>query len=187
MRSVAVVIACVIALAAAGCGSHSETTSTTATPAQPATTVAEPSGPLVRVCDRSLARQVRRALRSNEFQGKVPSPTPTGTKRLSSCDFAKPVEISMDAAPDAVQRYQNRITESAQFAVDDKHFQPRPIRGVGARSLGGAGANWLPWLNQLLSARGKRVLIVVVNSESLRQSQRLAAAKEISLAVYRRL
>ncbi|HEX3294271.1 MAG TPA: hypothetical protein VHR38_11100, partial [Solirubrobacterales bacterium] len=106
---------------------------------------------------------------------------------LSSCDFAKVVEISMDGAPDAVQRYQNRIAESAQFAVDRKHFQPQPVTGIGEKPLGQAGANWLPWLNQLLSARGKRVLIVAINTESLPQAQRLAAAKAASLAVYGRL
>jgi hypothetical protein len=93
----------------------------------------------------------------------------------------------MDSALDAVQRYQNRITESAQSAVDNPHSQPRPVRGVGSKALGDAGANWLPWLNQLLSARGKRVLIVNVNAESLPRVQRLEAAKAISLAVYDRL
>jgi hypothetical protein len=171
-----------------GCGSsNSDTTSTTVTPSLPTTTVAAPSGPMVRVCDRALAREVSRALRSSGYERKLTSLKAAGTQRLSSCDFAKVVEISMDGAPDAVQRYQNRITESAQFAVDRKHFQPQPVSGIGSKSLGAAGANWLPWLNQLLSARGKRVLIVAVNIEALPQSQRLAAAKAVSLAVYDRL
>ena len=185
---ISIIWALAVVPALVGCGSsNSDTTSTTVTPPQPTTTVAAPSGPLVRVCDRSLARAVRRALRSSGFEGKLPPARLTGTKRLSSCDFAKVVEISMDGAPDAVQRYQNRITESAQFAVDRKHFQPQPVSGIGSKSLGAAGANWLPWLNQLLSARGKRVLIVAVNTEALSQSQRLGAAKALSLAVYDRL
>jgi hypothetical protein len=77
------------------------------------------------------------------------------------------------------------INRSSQ--VDNPHFQPRPVRGVGSKALGDAGANWRPWLNQLLSARGKRVLIVNVNAESLPRVQRLEAAKAISLAVYDRL
>jgi hypothetical protein len=153
----------------------------------PTTTVAAPGGAVARVCDRRLAAEVERALRSSGYERKLPRPTPTGTQRLSSCDFAKIVEISMDGAPDAVQRYQNRITESAQFAVDRKHFQPQPVSGIGEKSLGQAGANWLPWLNQLLSARGKRVLIVALNTESLPQTERLGAAKAISLAVYDRI
>jgi hypothetical protein len=175
-------------LALAGCGGGSGSqTSTRATPMPPTTTVAAPNGPVVRVCDHRLAAEVDNALRSNGYEGKLPKPTPTGTQRLSSCDFAKVVEVSMDGAPDAVQRYQNRIVESAQFAVDRKHFQPQPVTGVGEKSLGQAGANWLPWLNQLLSARGKRVLIVAINTESLPQAQRLAAAKAVSLAVYGQL
>ena len=153
----------------------------------PTTTVAAPSGAVARVCNRRLAAEVERALRSSGYERKLPRPTPTGTQRLSSCDFATIVEISMDGAPDAVQRYQNRITESAQFAVDRKHFQPQPVSGIGEKSLGQAGANWLPWLNQLLSARGKRVLIVALNTESLPQRVRLGAAKAISLAVYDRV
>ncbi|HEY6653063.1 MAG TPA: hypothetical protein VI028_02960 [Solirubrobacterales bacterium] len=188
MRSIPVVVASAMVLALWGCGgSGSDTTSTTVTPSQPTTTVAAPSGPMVRVCNRTLAREVSRALRSSGYERRVPSLMAAGTQRLSSCDFAKVVEISVDGAPDAVQRYQNRITESAQFAVDRKHFQPQPVSGIGSKSLGAAGANWLPWLNQLLSARGKRVLIVAVNSEALPQSQRLAAAKAVSLAVYDRL
>jgi hypothetical protein len=189
MRRLAAIIGCGLALALASCGGGSDSNDATtgASPSPPTTTVEAPSGPVVRICDRALAREVRSSLRSTGFAGKVPPPRASGTQRLSSCHFAKVVEISMDAAPDAVQRYQNRITESAQFAVDRKHFQPQPVGGIGASSLGDAGANWLPWLNQLLSARGKRVLIVAVNTESLPQSQRLASAKEISLAVYDRL
>jgi hypothetical protein len=188
VRPILVPIVLSMVLAIAGCGGGSDSqTSTRATPMPPTTTVAAPSGPVVRVCDHRLAAEVEKALRSNGYEGKLPKPTPTGTQRLSSCDFAKVVEISMDGAPDAVQRYQNRIAESAQFAVDRKHFQPQPVTGIGEKPLGQAGANWLPWLNQLLSARGKRVLIVAINTESLPQAQRLAAAKAASLAVYGRL
>jgi hypothetical protein len=188
IRRLACAAALVTSVALAGCGSSgSNTTSTRVIPTPSTATVPGPSGPIVRVCDRALAREVVRALRGDGFRGKVPAPAPAGTQRLSSCDLGKLVEISMDAAPDAVQRYQNRIAESAQFAVDRKHFQPQPVSGVGAKSLGGAGANWLPWLNQLLSARGKRVLIVAVNTEKLPQAQRLAAAKAISLAAWGRL
>jgi hypothetical protein len=58
---------------------------------------------------------------------------------------------------------------------------------VGDRRLGAAGANWIPFLHQLLSARGKRVLIVTVNGGGLSDAERLAAAKAISLAVWERL
>jgi hypothetical protein len=142
---------------------------------------------MVRICDRSLARRVSHALRSNRVGATLPAPTSTGTQRNSRCDFAKVVELSLDGAPDAVQRYQNRIVETAQFSESVPSHVPRTVRGVGDRRLGPAGANWIPFLHQLLSARGKRVLIVTVNGGGLSDTERLAAAKAISLAVWERL
>jgi hypothetical protein len=186
ISSLAVAVLCVIAVAVAGCGSDSETTSTTATLPQLTITVAPPSGPMVRICDRSLGRQVSQALRSNGVGGRLPQPTATGTPRNSRCDFAKVVELSMDNAPDAVQRYQNRVTETAQFSKSIPSHVPQPLEGIGDGRLGAAGANWIAFLHQLLSARGKRVLIVSVNGEAS-DSERLAAAKAITFAVYERL
>jgi hypothetical protein len=116
----------------------------------------------------------------------MPPPTPTGSQRNSRCDFAKVVELSMDGAPDAVQRYQNRVTETAQFSESIPSHVPKPLKGIGDRRLGAAGANWIPFLHQLLSARGKRVLIVTVNGPG-GDSERLSAAKAITFAVYDRL
>ena len=105
MRSIPVVIASVVVVALWGCGgADSDSTSTRVTPSQQTTTVTAPSGPIVRVCDQTLAREVGAALRSNGYEGRVPSPEATGTQRLSGCEFAKVVELSMDGAPDAVQR-----------------------------------------------------------------------------------
>jgi hypothetical protein len=130
---------------------------------------------------------VRQALRSNGFDAKLQPPTATGSQRNSGCDFARVVEISMDGATDAVQRYQNRVTETAQFSESIPSHVPQPLKGIGDRRLGAAGANWIPFLHQLLSARGKRVLIVTVNGAGASDSVRLSAAKAISLAVYQRL
>jgi hypothetical protein len=184
---ISVIFALAVVPALVGCGgSNSDTTGTTPSPPPPTTTVAAPSGPLVRVCDRSLARAVKQALRSNGFDVKLPAPTPTGTQRNSRCDFAKVVELSMDSAPDAVQRYQNRVTETAQFSESIPSHVPKPLKGIGDRRLGAAGANWIPFLHQLLSARGKGVLIVTVNGPG-GDSERLSAAKAITFAVYDRL
>jgi hypothetical protein len=188
MRSLPILALWAVAMSLAACGdSKSDTTSTTATPLPQATTVATPSGPVVRICDRSLARQVRQALRSNGFDAKLPPPTATGSQRNSRCDFARVVEISMDGATDAVQRYQNRVTETAQFSESIPSHVPQPLKGIGDRRLAAAGANWIPFLHQLLSARGKRVLIVTVNGDGPSDAERLAAAKAISFAVYGRL
>ena len=187
-RSLPITALCAVAAAAAGCGdSDSDTTSTTPTTiSQPTTTVAAPSGPMVRICDRSLARRLSQALRSNGVGGKLQPPEATGNQRNSRCEFGRVAELSMDAAPDAVQRYQNRVVETAQFSNSIPSHVPRPLKGIGDRRLGPAGANWIAFLHQLLSARGKRVLIVTVNGDAS-DSERLAAAKAITFAVYDRL
>jgi len=188
MRSSAAVIICGAAMAMTGCGgSGADSTATSAATSRATTTVAAPTGALVRICDRALADEVEPALRSQGFRGAPElRPHATGAGGLSACDLG-PVELSLDAANDAVQRYQNRIVETAQFSDSIPSHVPKPIKGVGDRRLGAAGANWIPFLHQLLSARGKRVLIVTVNGGGLSNAERLSAAKAISLAVYDRL
>jgi hypothetical protein len=184
-----------LALALAGCGGGSDsddsvsdggltvlhTPSTTTPAAGPAT------GPLVRICDRSLAAEIGPVLEAHDSGGHLdPRPHASGTGQLSACDLG-PVELTLDAANHAVRRYRNRITETAQFSQSIPSHVPRPVRGVGDPDLGAAGANWIPFLHQLLSARGERVLIVTVNGGGLSDPERLAAAKETSLVVYQRL
>jgi hypothetical protein len=181
-------IACTFALtpALAGCGgSGSGDHDTTALRTSGTTTVeAPPTGPLVRICDRSLADEIKPVLRSDGFQGSSElRPQAIGAGSLSACNLG-PVELSLDLGTDAVQRYQNRIVETAQFSESIPSRVPRTVKGVGAPELGAAGANWIPFLHQLLSARGKRVLIVTVNGGGLGDSERLDAAKAISLAVW---
>ena len=180
------------ALLLAGCGDsgdgdEDQAASSPATVA-PTTTIEPPSGPLVRVCDRALAREALAALSANGFDGPAQlKPKPSGNARLSRCDLGDALEISIDAAPDAFQRYQNRIAESAQFSVGRRHFAPQAIRGVGSSELRDSGANWIPWLKQMISTRGKGVLIVNVSAHRLSDAERLESARTISLAVYRRL
>jgi hypothetical protein len=188
VRSVLLVIVLAALSALAGCGgSGSDGSTTTAATRSATTTVARPSGPVVRICDRSLAAALEPVLRSHGFGGGTDlRPHATGSGQLSACDLGA-VELTLDAASDAVQRYQNRIVETAQFSESIPSHVPRTVRGVGDRRLGAAGANWIPFLHQLLSARGKRVLIVTVNGGGLSDAERLAAAKAISLAVWERL
>ena len=191
LRSGPAWIASAIILALAGCSSDSDTTGTQATPTQPTTTVEAPSGPMVRICDRRLAAAVTDALRDQGFRGRLGSePTPSGAAGLSGCEFAgrgAEVSISLDTAADAVRRYHNRVTETAQFSGGDPEHAPHTVKGVGDPELGGAGANWLPRIHLLLSARGERVLIVDVSVDSLPESKLLPAAKAISLAAWDRL
>jgi hypothetical protein len=191
MRWSAALVFC--ALIATGCGDSepaaNQTTTTAPTP-MPSTTTAAPTGPIVRICDRRLATATTAALREQGFRGRLGSkPVPSGTARLSVCELAGSgeVSISLDAASRAVRRYHNRVTETAQFSGGDPDNAPQTVKGVGDRRLGGAGANWLPRIHLLLSARDDRVLIVDVSAQSLPESRLLPAAKAISLAVYDRL
>jgi hypothetical protein len=90
-------------------------------------------------------------------------------------------------ASGAVRRYHNRVTETAQFSGGDPDRAPQTVKGVGDARLGGAGANWLPRIQLLLSARGERVLIVDVSADDLDDDALQAAAIEISLDAWERL
>jgi hypothetical protein len=170
-----------------GCGGSDDESASVRSSSPPATTVERPRGPLVRICDHALEAEVVSVLRSSDFRDRPElRPHPSGSAGLSACNLG-PVEITMDAAASAVQRYRNRVVETAQFSESIPSRVPRTVRGVGDLDLGAAGANWIPFLHQLLSARGKRVLIVDVNGGGLRDAERLAAAIAISRAVYNRL
>jgi hypothetical protein len=169
-----------------GGGSDSETTTVRATPAQPTTTAVAPSGPAVRICGRRLAQELEPVLRSSGFHGRALQPRPSGTPRHSSCELGA-VELTVDNAPDAYQRYLNRIVETAQFSESRRSRVPRTVRGIGDPELGAAGANWIPFLRQLISARGKRVLIAEVHGGGLADEQRLAATKRVSLIAWKRI
>ena len=181
-----------LAAALGGCGgSDSGTTSTDSgltvlhTPTTTAT--GPPRGPLARICDRALAAELTPILEAHEFRlGAELRPHAAGEGQLSACDLG-PVELSLDAANDAVQRYRNRIVETAQFSEGIPSHVPRPVRGIGDPKLGASGANWIPFRHQLLSARGERVLIVTVNGGGQSDDQRLETAKAVSLAVWNRL
>jgi hypothetical protein len=192
VRSLGGAIACSLLLTLAGCGgSDSETTSTPVAPSIATTTTAAPSGPMVRICDRRLAAAVTDALRDQRFRGRLGSkPEPSGAAGLSACEFGgggAEVSILLDTAADAVRRYHNRVTETAQFSGGDPDHAPHTVKGVGDPRLGGAGANWLPRIHLLLSARGERVLIVDVSADSLSDPQLLEGAKAISLLAWDRL
>ncbi len=175
-----------MALALVACGSNSNTTSTRASPTPPTTTVATPGGPAVKICNRRLARELAPVLRSGGFNGTSLRPNPSGTPRHSTCELG-PVELTVDNAPDAYQRYLNRIVETAQFSDSKFSRVPRTVRGIGDPDLGAAGANWIPYLRQLISARGKLVLIAETHIPGLSDSQRLAVTKRVALIAWSRL
>jgi hypothetical protein len=183
----ALVVAGCVALTGCGGGSDSDTSTASVGQASANTTVAAPSGPAVRICDRRFARRLAVVLRSGGFQGTTSVHThPSGSPRHSSCELG-PVELTVDNAPDAYQRYLNRIVETAQFSESLPSRVPRTVKGVGDPDLGAAGANWIPFLRQLISARGKRVLIAEVHGGGLSDAERLALTRRVSLLAWGRL
>jgi hypothetical protein len=59
-----------------------------------------------------------------------------------------------------VTRYFNRVTESQQFSSTNPALRPVPVPGLGDSGVPGGGANWIPYFDQLLSARGEGALLV---------------------------
>ena len=190
VRRVALLLLASAALAGCGSsGSNGTAQDTGLTVLHTPTTSASgpPTGPLVRICDRALGEELTPILSANGYRGASGLRAhPAGAGRLSACDLGQ-VELSLDAARDAAQRYRNRIVETAQFSESIPSHVPRPVRGIGDPELGASGANWIPFLHQLLSARGDRVLIVTVNGGGLGDAERLDAAEAVSLSVWDRL
>ena len=192
MRWAAAALICVALILGCGDGDGSdEVAGSTAAAPTVSTATEPPSGPVVRICDRRLAAAATAALREQGFRGRLGGmPVPSGTARLSVCEMAGAsgeVSVSLDAATDAVRRYQFRVTETAQFSGGDPEHAPHTVKGVGDPRLGGAGANWLPRIHLLLSVRSHRVLIVDVSADDLADDALRAAAIEISLDSWERL
>jgi hypothetical protein len=192
MRGAAAALICVALISGCGDGDGSdEVAGTTAATPTVSTATEPPSGPAVRICDRRLAAAATMALREQGFRGPLGGkPAPSGTPRLSVCELAgrgAEVSVSVDAATDAVRRYQFRVTETAQFSGGDPENAPHTVKGVGDPRLGGAGANWLPRTKLLLSVRGRRVLIVDVSADGLKDDSLRDAAIQISLNAWGRL
>jgi hypothetical protein len=106
---------------------------------------------LAAAAERSLGRKLSR--RSS------PRP-PSSICRLSGRDAS--VEIYLDSAFAAHQRYYNRITETVQFGETDPARDPHPVPGVGEPAIDDSAANWIPGLGSLLAVRGNRWLTVTI-------------------------
>ena len=150
-------------LAPAGCGDDDgtpESATTRADSTRPAERSAaggtRPSA-LERRCGQAAAHDAARALARAGFERPARlTPHASGNANLSSCRLSGPgaeVEITHDSAPAARRRYFIRITELAQFSATNRRLAPRPVSGVGAARLEGAGANWVPAQRRLLSIR----------------------------------
>jgi hypothetical protein len=54
------------------------------------------------------------------------------------------VNVYLDAAYAAHQRYANRMVEQAQLGAPDPAKVPHPVAGVGDPGSHGGSANWVP-------------------------------------------
>ena len=148
-------------LAPAGCGDddgapESATTQADSTrPAERSAAAGRRPSALERRCGQAAARDAARALARAGFERPARlTPHASGNANLSSCRLSGPgteVEITHDSAPAARRRYFIRITELSQFSATNRRLAPRPVSGVGAARLEGAGANWVPAQRRLLS------------------------------------
>jgi hypothetical protein len=141
-----------------GCGgSGSETSSTSAV-----TQIPHPNTTCLRMPTRRVAAIVADASRGKPPELKASA---TGTPTLLACRYTAPgvrLHVNLDTASRSHRRYENRVTELAQFGTT-KQLYPHPVKGVGEDLPSSAGANWIPQSEQLLTVKGRRYLIVDFN------------------------
>lgn len=121
----------------------------------------------------ALAAQVEHRLGARLRRRSEPSP-PLSRCRLSG--RGADVNVYLDAAYAARQRYKNRMVETAQFGAPDPAKLPHPVPGVG--DAAGGSASWVPAYHSLFAVRGNRWVTVAyaVSGEPERRLRAEAAA-----------
>jgi hypothetical protein len=178
---------CLALAALAGCGSGSQTSSTSAGtdanryfgdhPGQEATKAA---------IDESDCRDLKR---KTEAETGAPlraetEPTPPSSRCVLSGRGAH-VSIYLDAAYAARQRYSNRMVEQDQFYGTDPAKHPHPVPGVGDPGAYGHTANWIPAFSTLYAVRGNRWLTVAYSAPGTSRPQRRDAAAALARSAFR--
>ncbi len=147
----------------AGCGGGSGTASTSSSASTSAATqIPHPGVTCLRMPTARIA-----AIVADATGGKPPKLKgyATGTPTLLACRYRAPgvrLHVNLDTASRSHRRYENRVTELAQFGTS-KQLSPHPVNGVGENLPGNAGANWIPQSEQLLTVKGRRYVIVDFN------------------------
>lgn len=95
------------------------------------------------------------------------------------------VNVYLDAAHAAHQRYENRMVEQAQFGAPNPALVPHDVRGVGESAAGGHGASWVPAFSTLFAVRGGRFLTVAYSVAGLSRHRRLSAAAALARRAFR--
>ncbi|HUC00968.1 MAG TPA: hypothetical protein VMS11_14190 [Solirubrobacterales bacterium] len=105
----------------------------------------------------ALAARVERRLGFKLRHRSKPSPP------LSRCRLTGPgadVNVYLDAAYAARQRYKNRMVETAQFGAPDPAKLPHPVARVGDGGAQSGSAEWVPAYHSLFAVRGNRWITV---------------------------
>lgn len=153
-----------LAVAAAGCGGGSPTTS-----APPASRGIKGENPAREAATRAhLSSSDCAALRKlgEERLGTKLSPHSTPKPPLSRCRLegtGASINIYLDSGFAANRRYHNRMEETVQFNAPDPDKVPHPVPHVGEKSAYNSAASWIPNLRSLLAVRGNRWLTVTIS------------------------
>lgn len=95
------------------------------------------------------------------------------------------VDVYLDAAFAARQRYENRMVEATQFGAPDPRKVPHPVPGVGEHGTGNHNANWIPVGHSLFVLQGNRWVTVEVGIQGLSERHLLAEASSLARAAFR--
>jgi hypothetical protein len=156
--------AIVLAVAAAGCGGGSSTTSV-----PPASRGIKGENPTREAATRAhLSSSDCAALRKlgEERLGTKLSAHSTPKPPLSRCRLegtGASINIYLDSGFAANRRYHNRMEETVQFNAPDPDKVPHPVPHVGEKSAYNSAASWIPNLRSLLAVRGNRWLTVTIS------------------------
>lgn len=186
--TLAIALACTTSLAACGGASSSESSSQSTSPR------ATPSRPdryrLERATDlhlsgadcAQLAAQVEAHLKLTVRRRAEPSPP------LSRCRLSGPgasVNVYLDSAYAAHQRYENRMVEQAQFGAPDAAKLPHPVAGVGEPAAYESDASWVPAYHSLFAVRGNRWLTVAYGVAGSPNARARAEAARLARLAFR--
>lgn len=170
----------------AGCGSASDTSSTSGSdanryfgdhPGQEATEAAIGRSDCRRL-QRTVESEVRAAMRAES------EPSPPSSRCVLSGRGVR-VSIYLDAAYAARQRYYNRIVEQVQFYGTDPRTAPQAVAGVGDRSAHEHTASWIPAFSTLYAVRGNRWVTVAYSVEGLPRPERKLAAAALARQAFK--
>jgi hypothetical protein len=175
-----------IAVIIAGCGSTSDTFSTSSPGGNRHFGEHRGQEETNAAISRGDCQELRRAV-EGKTGGSVrieSEPTPPSSRCVLDRRGAR-VSIYLDAAYAARQRYYNRMVEQVQFNAPDPAKIPHAVPGVGDRSAYEQTASWIPALSTLYSVRGNRWVTVAYSVPGKSRPQRKAAAAVLARQVFR--